>query len=386
MRKKLFTLAGGLMAVMAMGVASAGAAPKEAPEAPLTAAGEKCLAQYSGQLKALQAEIAKALPSADEQQKAAYQKAREAELAAEAELAKRQAVLDACRGAAGLLEHRKNWVAKSTAALAELEEKLKQAATDDARKAAQAALEKEQKNKAAGEAELKKCLEAVDKAKIEEPKLAEDLKVAQEALAKAQSDTLKAVDKLGVNAFLSSDKLDAQLVKFVVLSQATPRGLAEFAQQGKEQEALVEKLLADAALMKQMLVADGAKAGQYGRAMEIYAAIQKASAKAGEGALQRLALGVSLEHAVPVKQSNPQAATNAPGVVDPVKRYLHFEKAFLDGELDPGFKNLTTWDYRMAVNGDEPDDMLAWGRKMLRNYRPDHIHTADYRWRYVKSV
>ncbi len=70
---------------------------------------------------------------------------------------------------------------------------------------------------------------------------------------------------------------------------------------------------------------------------------------------QRLALAVSLEHAVPVAQSNPEAQTDAPATVDPVKRYLHFEKAFLDGELDPGFKDLTVWDYRNVVNGDEPD-------------------------------
>ena len=81
---------------------------------------------------------------------------------------------------------------------------------------------------------------------------------------------MKAVDELGLEPFLASDKLDAQLVKCVVLAEATPRGLAEFAQQGKEQEALVEKLLADNDLMKQMLVADGAKGGKYGQAMQIY--------------------------------------------------------------------------------------------------------------------
>jgi hypothetical protein len=145
-------------------------------------------------------------------------------------------------------------------------------------------------------------------------------------------------------------------------------------------------MLADDSLMKQMLAADGAKEGKYGRAMEIYSAIQKASQKAGEGEFQRLALGVSLEHAVPVKQSNPQAVTNAPAFVDPVKRYLHFEKAYLDGELDPAFKDFSAWDYRMAVYGDEPDGMLAWGREMLRNYRPDEISTPDYKWRYVQAV
>jgi hypothetical protein len=72
--------------------------------------------------------------------------------------------------------------------------------------------------------------------------------------------------------------------------------------------------------------------------------------------------------------------------VDPVARYLYFEKSYLANELDPGFKDLAVWEYRMAVNGNEPDAVAAWGREMLRNYRPDQISTADYKWRYVKSV
>ena len=210
----------------------------------------------------------------------------------------------------------------------------------------------------------------------------------KESLALAKTNALVPAKAMltDLAPFLSSDKLDAQLVKCVVLKAATPRGLAVFAQQGKEQEALVEKLLADSDLMKQMVVADGAKDGQYGRAMQIYTEIQKASPRAKEGVLQRLALGTSLEQAVPVAQTNPQAQTNAPTVVDPVKRYLHFEKAYLDGELDPAFKALTVWDCRFVTNGDETEEVLTWGREMLRNYRPDHIATSDYRWRYVKAV
>jgi len=206
------------------------------------------------------------------------------------------------------------------------------------------------------------------------------------ALAATKAQPLAKAMLADLETFLASDKLDSQLAKYMVLAEATPRGLAEFAQQGKEQEALLETLLADDELMKQMAIADGAKDGKYGQAMKIYTDIQKASAKAKDDALQRLALGISLEHAVPVKQTNPAAQTNAPATVDPVKRYLHFEKAYLDGELDPGFKDLSVWDYRLVVNGDEPDDILAWGREMLRNYRPDHISTSDYRWRYVKAV
>jgi len=206
------------------------------------------------------------------------------------------------------------------------------------------------------------------------------------ALAAKKAQPVAKAMLADLKTFLASDKLDAKLAKCMVLAEATPRGLAEFAQQGKEQATLVETLLADDELMKQMAIADGAKDGKYGQAMKIYTDIQKASAKSKDGALRRLALAISLEHAVPVKQTNPAAQTDGPATVDPVKRYLHFEKAYLDGELDPGFKDLSVWDYRLVVNGDEPDDILAWGREMLRNYRPDHISTSDYRWRYVKAV
>ena len=211
---------------------------------------------------------------------------------------------------------------------------------------------------------------------------------AKEALELATTSALAPARAVltDLEKFLKSDKLDAQLVKCNVLAQATLHGLAEFAQQGKEQESLVEQLLANDALMKQMLVADGAADGKYGQAMKIYTDIQKASPRAKDGILQRLALGTSLEHAVPVRQRNATNQTNAPAIVDPVKRYLHYEKAFLAGELDPGFKALTAWDCRFVGNGDEPDEELAWGREMLRNYHPDHIRTADYRWRYVEAV
>ena len=306
--------------VMAIGTPSVSAAKRPAaPEVALNAVGQKLLARYSAQLKALQAEIEKALPKVDEQQRAAFLKAYQAEAAATA---------------------------------AELKAKQAQVKSKD----------KEAAAKAYGAAEEALALAATN----------------AQAPAKAMLTDLA--------KFLASDKLDAQLVKYVVLAEATPRGLAEFAQEGKEQEALLENLLADEDLMKQALLADGAKDGKYGQAMKIYTDIHKACATPKKGALQRLALGISLEHAVPIAQSNPEAETDAPATVDPVKRYLHYRKALLAGELDPGFKDLTVWDYRMAVNGDEPDWTLAWGREMLRNYRPDHISTSDYRWRYVEAV
>ena len=108
---------------------------------------------------------------------------------------------------------------------------------------------------------------------------ARSAKDAAQALAQAQKNTLTAAKPIlaDVQKFLLSDKLDARLIRCAVLANATPRGLAEFAQQGKEEEALIVKLLADVDLMKQMLLADGAKAGKYGQAMQIYSRIQKAS-------------------------------------------------------------------------------------------------------------
>lgn len=80
-----------------------------------------------------------------------------------------------------------------------------------------------------------------------------------------------------VDAFLGSDQLHRKMVKCALLRHATPRGLAEFAQQGVEQEEIVAKLLADESLMKQIMEMGGAYEGKYGQAMQIYGAIQKAS-------------------------------------------------------------------------------------------------------------
>jgi len=185
---------------------------------------------------------------------------------------------------------------------------------------------------------------------------------------------------------LATDERDDKLVRLAVINHATPRGLAAFAQQGSDHTQLIKSLLQDTDLMRQMLVADGAEDGLYGEAMVIYNQIQQASDKADQGVFQRLALATALEHAVPNKQRSAKADTDAPEYVDPVNRYLHFEKAFIDGELDPAFPTLSVWDYRHVVNGEEPDHILAWGRQMLRDYRPDHITTDDQRWRYVALV
>ncbi len=356
---------------------------------PLTADGEKLQARFAATLKALQAEIAKSLPNVSEQKKIALVKAREALKTAEAEANTVQKSQGKINTAKALVAHAKNkWIGGAEKGIAAAQAALKKATTEAAREAAKKDLAKWQANKEGGIKALHERQKALDQALLDEASVNAKSKAAQAALALAQANEMKAVESIlaDLQPLLASGNLDAQLIHGAVLAKATPRGLAAFAQQGKEQAALVDQLLADDGLMKQMLIAGGAEAGNYGPAMEIYSTIQKASPKAREGVLQRLALATSLEHAVPIKQSNAQTATDAPTIVDPVKRYLHYEKAFLDGELDPAFKNFSVWEYRMVVCCDAPDHILAWGREMLRNYRPDHACNPDYGWRYSGAV
>jgi hypothetical protein len=120
--------------------------------------------------------------------------------------------------------------------------------------------------------------------------------------------------------------------------------------------------------------------------MEIYQAIRKASPKSSEGVLQRMAVATSLVHAVPMKLSHSGAHSDGAVYIDPVKRYLSYEKAHLNGELDPAFKDLTTWELTMVVDTTDADKTLDWGREMMRSYHPT-LMTLNYEdQRYAKIV
>ncbi len=382
-------LTAGFLAFMALGLTDAQAKQNAAPQAQLSELGKQFEAKYAAMLTALQNEITKVLPVVAEQKKSALQKAREVLKKAEAAANSTQEPLAKVKAAQGLVEHAKGkWIGGAEKGIAQADAALKKAITDAQREAAKQDLAKWEANKEDGIKALNERQAALDKAQADAANAGQASQSAQAALATAIADEKNAAKALlsELEPFLSSDKLDVKLVKCTVLAEASPKGLAEFAQQGREQEALVEKLLADDKLMKEMLIAGGASGGKYGRAMQIHTAIQQASPKASEGVLQRLALATSLEHAVPVAQTNAKDQTNAPAIVDPVKRYLHYEKAYLDGELDPAFKSFTAWEYRMVLDCDAPDEILAWGREMLRTYRPDHISNPDYGWRYSAAV
>ena len=192
-------------------------------------------------------------------------------------------------------------------------------------------------------------------------------------------------------ALLASDALDSKLMKAAILRHGTPAGLAEFAQQSDAHKALLDKLFADEALMKQILMSGGANGGEYGEAMQVYTAILKASEKARKpGILQRLALGTALHQ--PWLDVNNKGSVNGIVFTDhrnpdgQVARYLHYEKAYLAKELDPQFKDFNAWECRFITNDPYTNEELTWARAMLRNFRPDHITNPDQKWRYTRVV
>jgi len=377
-----------LLTALALGIACPNAYSKQAKTSiTLNKAGQQLEADYEKQLTALKNEITGQLPTIEKQQTQAFANARAAEKAAEAKLKEAQDKLGKIRTAHALVGHAKGkWIGGANKGIAKANEMLNRAKTDTEKEAARKELAKWQQNLADGKAALKERQANYDRLKKNQPQAEKAVATAKKSLKAARIRPLTATKNLNLDRLLNNNRLDAKLAKYVLLKEATPKALAAYAQQGAKQKQQVDQLLNNDSLLIQIGIADGAKDANYGRALDIYSAIQSASPKAKDGTLQQLALAISLEHATPIAQRNAKARPNAPATVDPVKRYLHYEKAFLTKQLDPAFSRLTVWDMRMVVNGYEPDETLAWGRSMLRNYRPDHITTKDYRWRYVAIV
>lgn len=351
--------------------------------------GEKLERRFESDFKDLKEEISRSLPKVGGSLMTGLESAAKAKAEATAKAEAAAKDLGQIASAKGLIDHAKGkWIGGANKAIATAEQQLKSAKTDDERRAAEKSLADARKNLADGEAALKERTELYEKARANEAAYKRAHEQAQSELAQAESREAEAAKNLlgSLDSFLSSESFDGKLAKAYVLASATPGGLAEFAEQSSERAAFVQQLLADEALMKEMVAAGGARFGKFGEAMEIFSVIQKVSPRAKEGVFRRLALATSLEHARPIAQNNSPNVKDQSANVHPVKRYLSFEKAFLGGELDPAFKSLNAWEMRFVVNSEDPDEILAWGREMLRTYRPDHIYTGDYGWRYVASV
>jgi hypothetical protein len=360
----------------------------------LTAAGKALETKYAAMQRALKAEIEVALPKRDDAKTAAWLEAINAEEgpakeAAEkaGEVAEMQAAEDKLRQ----LEESQKLGPKTLAGAMDELQRAKARGEEDPEK--EKLLASAEKFLASRQTEIDQLQGTIEKARIAVKKAQAGLpaaikaaEAAKQSHEKAMAATWTAMDALGTSGILSSNQLDGKLARYMVINTATPRGLAEFAQQSPENEKLIQQLLANEPLMVQMLVADGPTSGKFGEAMKIYMDIQKASPKAKEGLFQRLALAVSLSHSVPIPKQVPSAdkeaetsdttdpiAKDASDFIDPVQRYLSYEKWYLDGELDQGFKDLSVWNLTMVVDGDEPDEIYVWGRQMLRNLRPECI-------------
>ena len=396
--KQPFLLAAALCSVVLISGYADAADPKNGaePAVVLTDAGQALEAKYAAMQTALKAELEKAIPTLDEGKIAAWLQAIQAEEAPEKEALATAKEVAKWEGAEGRLRQLEENLKYGPQTLEDAQADLARARARGEENPERAKLlQSAESFLASRQKDIDQLTAAIEKAKVEvedaKVKLPDAIKAAEAAkLAheKALAATWQAMDALGVNGILSSSGLDSKLARYVILKDATPRGLAEFAQQSPEHEKLIEQLFANDALMIQMLVADGAPGGTYGQTMKIYTDIQKASPKAKDGVFQRLALAVSLAHAVPVPRrsiasagieqvtetcKDAPAGSNASGVIDPVKRYLSYEKWYEAGELQQGFADLSVWNLIRVVDTADPDEMLVWAREMLHTLRPDCI-------------
>ena len=99
--------------------------------------------------------------------------------------------------------------------------------------------------------------------------------------------------------------------------------------------------------------------------------------------LHRLAIGIATEFAVsitwrqlgpsPWGPRGPANQTNASTVIDPVQRFMHYEAAYLAGDLDPAFEVLTANEYRHVADAPYHEDELTWMRETTASIRPENI-------------
>ncbi len=360
----------------------------------MTDAGLRLMEKYVEIMQSLKAEIEKHLPAIDEAKVAVWMNAIKAEegLAKEAAAkAKVVAKMQAAEGKLRKLEENQKYAPKTIAdAKAKLQRAKALPDSDPDKEKALAHAEKflslRQRECDALPGTIEKAKAAVKQAEADLPAAIKEAEAAEAAHKKAMAATWKAMDALGSSGILGSDQLDGKLAQYMIIKEATFRGLAAFGEKSAENEKLIQQLFANKALMIQMLVADGPNAGRYGEAMKIYTAIQKAGPRAKQGVFQRLALATALVNAKPITLRQPEIEKDKIEYVDPVKRYLNYEKWYLDGELDQGFRDLSVWNLAMVVGGNDPDEIYAWGRKMLHNLRPDCIPTNGDTSVYVDVV
>jgi len=175
--------------------------------------------------------------------------------------------------------------------------------------------------------------------------------------------------------------LEMSLLRTALLTRGTPKGFAKFANESDLHGQLIETLLNNKKIMKEMILHGGAREHKFGEAMKLYTQIMAGQEKDRFHKVnKKLAMAAALEFCV------VQTEFDTSNAIDAQKRFDHYAKAHRKGELDPAFSHFKTWEYRMAINSDAPNEQLKWGREMLMEYAP-HITTIyDERWRYNYQV
>jgi len=175
--------------------------------------------------------------------------------------------------------------------------------------------------------------------------------------------------------------LEMSLLRTATLVRGGAKGFAKFANESDLNGQLVETLLNNKKIMKEMLLQGGPNGKKFGNAMKLYTQIMAGLQKDRFHKVnKKLAMAAALEFA------KTQTEFDTSIEIDAQKRFSHYADAHKKGELDPAFTYFSTWEYRMAINSDASNEQLAWGRNMQMIYAP-HIATIyDERWRYNYQV
>jgi hypothetical protein len=217
--------------------------------------------------------------------------------------------------------------------------------------------------------------DALDQANEALAQAEEEVKAKMDVAQEAASCVLQRKDVLEL---LSGSFNDTDLITYTIICETTPEKLAKWCDDDPLQADEIIGFLHDTHMMRTFVQSGGARKGEYPLAVQIYKNIQPCQSNA---VLDRIALAVALELAYPCPHFD------TPNVlVDPYQRYIHFEQAYLLGELDPNFCRFNVWEIRHVVNCDATEEELGWGRQCLLNYRPDIAYSDDPQWQYCYIV
>ena len=224
-----------------------------------------------------------------------------------------------------------------------------------------------------------------DEALLEQAKalVDQESKAVEDATSICQATAQRVLQQNAMEIFLGNDYDDSDLVTFALLKQSGATRLANWCARGEAETAELMRFLNDPTQIRLYLQSGGARNGEYGRAVQIYRQLGSRFPHPSEAndVTGRLALAVALELCSPLNQFGSTTQ-----LIDPIQRYIHYEQAYLFGELDPMFDTFQVWELRGVIDSDAPDEQLGWGRESLLNFRPDLVFSDDPKWRYCKIV